>query len=63
VVNAVLLRSLPFAEPDRLVMFGTTRHDPQPRAGALSPPDFMSLPEHTRAFTDVVAYVSGNAAL
>jgi putative ABC transport system permease protein len=63
VVDGVLLRSLPFAEPERLVMFGTTRHDEEPQAGTLSPPDFMSLRENTRAFADVVAFTSGGGAL
>jgi putative ABC transport system permease protein len=63
VVNAVLLRSLPFAEPDRLVAFGTIKHGEEPRAGSLSPPDFMSLRDHTRTLTDVAALSYGGATL
>jgi putative ABC transport system permease protein len=63
VVNAVLLRSLPFAEPERLVQLGTTRQGEAPTAGTVSPPDFMSLREESRAFTDLVAFTSGSATL
>ncbi|CAN5880254.1 ABC transporter permease [soil metagenome] len=63
VVNAVLLRSLPFAEPEQLVVFGTTKRGEEPRAGSMSPPDYMSLREHNRSFSDVSAFSYGGATL
>ena len=54
VVNAVLLRSLPFAEPDRLVMLYTGYPDDETRY-PLSAPDFMSYHDDARSFSDVVA--------
>lgn len=54
VVNAVLLRSLPFAEPDRLVMLYTAYPQDETRY-PLSPPDFMSYHDDARSFADVVA--------
>lgn len=55
VVNGVLLRSLPFDEPDRLVMLYTEY--PQDEAKyPLSPPDFMSFHEEADVFSDVAAY-------
>ncbi len=55
VVNGVLLRSLPFEEPDRLVQLYTAYPDDETRY-PLSPPDFMSFHEEARSFSDVAAY-------
>jgi putative ABC transport system permease protein len=71
VVHGVLLRSLPFAEPDQLVAFGTVKHGEVPRAGSLSPPDFMSLREQAMqerpgspaVLTDAAAISYGGATL
>jgi putative ABC transport system permease protein len=63
VVNGVLLRPLPFAEPDRVIQFGTIPSGEEPTAGYLSPPDFVSLREGSRSFTDVVAFMAGGATL
>jgi hypothetical protein len=52
VVNAVLLKPIPFPEPDRLIMFMTTT--PQGPFGAASPAQFA----HWRQQTSVVQYVS-----
>ena len=49
IVNAVLLKPVPFPEPDRLVVFQTT--SPQGAFGAASPAKF----QHWRDQTDVVA--------
>ncbi len=63
VVNGVLLRSLPFAEPERLVQLGTIKPGEEPQAGTVSPPDFVSLREENRVFTEVVAFTYGGATL
>jgi putative ABC transport system permease protein len=71
VVHGVLLRSLPFAEPEALVAFGTVQPGEAPRAGSLSPPDFMSLRDQATGagsgspgvLADAVAFVYGAAAL
>jgi putative ABC transport system permease protein len=54
VVHGVLLRPLPFAEPDRLVMLYTGYPDDETRY-PLSPPDFMSFHDDARAFSGVAA--------
>ena len=57
VVNAVLLRPLPFPEPEQLVRVhtvtqatGGTRHD-------LSPPNFASLRDENRSFSGLALYL------
>ncbi|MQA91995.1 MAG: FtsX-like permease family protein [Gemmatimonas sp.] len=62
VVNAVLLRPLPFAEPDRLVMLYTGYPDDETRY-PLSPPDFMSFHDDGRSFAGVAAASGGIATL
>ena len=54
VVNAVLLRPLPFAEPERLDQIHSTIDE----FGDIpvSPPDFMQLREETRAYEELAAY-------
>jgi putative ABC transport system permease protein len=54
VVHGVLLESLPFADPARLVQVQTAY--PNGENYSLSAPDFMSVHDHNRSFTDVVAY-------
>src|SRR5689334_2885472 len=56
VVNAILLRPFPFADPDRIVAL----HETQPkndvdRAG-LSWLDYLDLKEQQKSFSDVAAY-------
>jgi len=60
VVNAVLLRPLPFPEPDRLVKVESTvrGHD-----AAVSPADFLDWRRLTHSFTDVAAVNTGSLAL
>ncbi|MGH7483460.1 MAG: ADOP family duplicated permease [Longimicrobiales bacterium] len=56
VVNGVLLRSLPFEEPERLVRLRTVIEGEGGGSGNLSPPNFLSLREETRAFADIVSF-------
>jgi putative ABC transport system permease protein len=61
VVDGVLLRPLPFREPDRLVRLYT--HGAGAPPSEISAPDFMSLREQSGVFTDVAAYTESNATL
>src|SRR3954467_3414885 len=63
VVNSVLLRPLPFAEPDRLVAvaeYNTHRPVPEIPNGSLSYPDFEDIANRNHSFAAVAAY-SDNA--
>src|SRR5215218_8265400 len=50
VVNAVLLRPLPFAEPDRLVYAEGADLRDGSHGGSISPPDFLDYREQTHVF-------------
>src|SRR5262245_19855243 len=54
VVNAVLLKPLPFPDPDRLVMFMNT--SPQGSGPGASPAKFSIWRQQTAAFQDISAY-------
>ena len=56
VVNTVLLRTLPFAEPDRLVL--VYEAIPKAISGPIgfSAPDFKAFEQRTRSFTGVAAF-------
>jgi putative ABC transport system permease protein len=62
VVNAVLLRPLPYAEADRLFVPWGTRTDPQDRTN-VSYPDFVDWQAQTRTLEHVAAYNSAGALL
>jgi predicted permease len=57
VVNAVLLKPVPFPEPDRLVMFLNT--SPQGQGPAASPAKFQHYREMTDVVQDVAAFRTG----
>ena len=57
VVNAVLLKPVPFPEPDRLVMLQVT--SPQGVNGGGSPAKFMHYREQTQVLRDVAAFNTG----
>lgn len=56
-VNAVLLRPLPFANPDQLVrIYKTNLTQPNQIGGTVSPPDLVDYRRDNTSFTDVGAY-------
>jgi len=67
VVNAVLVRPLPYADADRLVLvFAPTRGAPgvsNRRVPALFPTTFDALRTHTRSLSHVVGYVQTSSTL
>jgi len=54
VINTVLLKPLPYPDPDRLMVFVNT--SPQGSGPAASPTKFNVWRQQTRAFQDVAAY-------
>jgi len=60
VVNAVLLRPLPYPDPDRIVQFmlASPPWAPGRSSNAASIPDFMAWRDSTHAFQDFAAYDS-----
>jgi len=56
VLNAVVLRPLPYPEPDRLVMVGYAMHE-------LSPANYLDLKEQNQAFENMGAMAFWNATL
>jgi putative ABC transport system permease protein len=59
IVNAVLLRPLPFREPDRLVQLSAVRERATfLPAEILSYPDFADWRNHCRSFDELAAYTS-----
>ncbi len=61
VVNAVLLRSLPYPDPDRLVAASPYRRVTDPYH--LLSPDFLDWRAQSQAFEQIAAYTSGTADL
>jgi putative ABC transport system permease protein len=57
VVNAVLLRSLPYDDPERLVMIWGTM--PQAERASISPADFLDYQEQSQVFERIAAFNSG----
>ncbi|HKQ52489.1 MAG TPA: ABC transporter permease [Pyrinomonadaceae bacterium] len=57
VVNAVLLRPLPFAEPDRLVYAEGGDLRDGSKAGSISPPDFLDYREQNHVFERLAAFM------
>jgi putative ABC transport system permease protein len=65
VVNAVLLKPLPFPQPDQLVAFGSidVRDSRASSLDALSVPDFADFRAHNRSFTHLAIYHERTYAL
>ncbi len=63
-VNAVLLRPLPFPEPDQLVhVFKTSIKRPDRVGGSTSPPDFTDWRSTNQVFSEMAAINRGSFAL
>ena len=63
-VNAVLLRPLPYPDPDRIVqVFKTTVKQPDRVGGTTSPPDFADWRRDNSVFSEMGGYVEGSYAL
>ncbi|HEU5450935.1 MAG TPA: ABC transporter permease [Terriglobales bacterium] len=64
VVNAVLLRPLPFPQPDRLMSLTTMnwRHG-APGPNAISYPDFLDYRSGNRSFQNIASYYDSDLAL
>src|SRR5882724_4692275 len=56
VLNAVVLRPLPFAEPDRLMAFRSMDRRGTPHPTQLSYPDFFDFRKQNRVFEHLVCY-------
>ena len=56
VANALLLRSLPYPRPDRLVLLSGERKVNGERRGPLSYPRFTLVQDRSRSFTGVAAF-------
>ncbi|HEY6403402.1 MAG TPA: ABC transporter permease, partial [Blastocatellia bacterium] len=63
VVNAVLLRSLPYRDPDRLVLVGHRGEDQGTVTFKATPPDFLEWRDQSNVFEQIAAYQSDTADL
>lgn len=63
VIHGVLLRPLPFPEPERLVQIHTLIRGEERGDRGLSPPNFVSLAEQSRAFDAMAAVLTGDHTL
>ena len=63
VVNAVLLRPLPFPEPARLVKLGEGSSMNHPERGVFSFPDYKDLQTQTQTLEHVAGYLNSGAML
>lgn len=62
-VNAVLLRPLPFANPEQLVrIYKTNLAEPDRIGGVASPPDLFDYRRHNAVFAEVAGYIDSSSA-
>jgi len=59
VVNAVVLRPLPYSKPEKLVMIWETDPQKGQKVRALPPQDFLELRAENRDFEEIAAFISG----
>jgi putative ABC transport system permease protein len=60
IVNGVLLKPLPFREPDRVVVVGSTNLER--KLQSMSAPDFIDYRDRTHSFVGMAAVQAGNSA-
>jgi putative ABC transport system permease protein len=58
IVNAVILRPLPFKEPDRIMYLQGTNQQRRLQQFPVSPPDFLDWRSQSRSFSELAAYES-----
>ena len=63
VVNAELLRPLPFRDSSRLASVSTSNSRRHSTAGAMSYPDFLDLQAQNQVFEKMAAYTDGSFTL
>jgi predicted permease len=63
IVNGVLLRPLPFEEPERLVKVWETRHHLGRARNVVSPSDFFDWRSQNKSFEHMAAYTAGDFTL
>src|ERR1700723_3456806 len=63
VVNAELLRPLPFRDASRLVSVASSNSRTHSTAGSMSYPDFLDLRVQNQVFENMAAYTDGNFTL
>ncbi|HEV2915193.1 MAG TPA: ABC transporter permease [Pyrinomonadaceae bacterium] len=63
VVNAVLLRSLPYPQPEQLVRIGGTNLQRNKTLGTMSPQDFYDWRDRNTVFESIAAYDSWSPSL
>jgi putative ABC transport system permease protein len=58
IVNAVILRPLPFKEPDRIMLLQGNNPQRQLEQFPVSPPDFLDWKSQSRSFSEMAAFES-----
>jgi len=62
-VNAVLIRPLPYREPDRLALVFQTNQAQGWKRSGVSGPNYMDMKEQTRTFADMALFEPGSGTL
>src|SRR5215216_7595368 len=63
VVNGVLLRSFPYADPERLVLVWEKREGGRTDQNVINPGNFFDWKEQNQVFTDMAAFFYRNVNL
>ncbi len=63
VVNAVLIRPLPYQDPDRLALVFQTNQAQNWKRNGVSGPNYMDMKEQTRTFADMSLFEPGSGTL
>ena len=63
IVNTVLLKPLPFADPDALVLVAQSNRQTRQSFGNLSPANFLDWRTRNHSFTAMAAFTGGSATL